>query len=247
MTTGLTRAGSVIGTPGYMAPEQVVASVVGPTTDVYATGLVLAEMLTGRPVYAAGTSMQILVAQASPAPVPLPAEVVSSPLWAIIDRATQKDPSRRFSSAAEMLAAIDGEPPAIGAGALSASVRPAFAWQPSQVPLPFATDGQLGAVPFVATSSIEPRRTGMPGWVFALGGGVAALALVAVIVLFASGTQAAATAPAAASTPAPNNSAAPPAAPQGAATPTTSPTLPPTNKPAPTTTRPRKPPKGSSF
>ena len=119
---GLTTEGELIGTPSYMAPEQVAGLAVSPSTDLYALGLVMAECLSGRVVYPATDLRQVVMGQLSAEPVPLDPVVLASPLGALIGRATQKLPTDRFQSAAEMLAALEV---AMGArAAVSIAVTP---------------------------------------------------------------------------------------------------------------------------
>jgi hypothetical protein len=113
----LTRAGVILGTPSYMAPEQVARGEVTPATDLYALGLVMAEALAGRPVFTGDSALALCMAQLSEAPVPLPAVVLSSPLAAVITRATRKDAAARYASAAEMLAQIEASGPTLAAPA----------------------------------------------------------------------------------------------------------------------------------
>ncbi len=59
----LTKTGAVLGTPGYMSPEQAVGSrgEVGPTSDVYAIGCILYQTLTGRPPFQAASPVDVVL------------------------------------------------------------------------------------------------------------------------------------------------------------------------------------------
>ncbi len=105
---GITQEGVSLGTPAYMAPEQVVDTAVDGRTDLYALGLVMAEMLAGDPVFRGATAMQVAMMQIEARPVPLSPTVLQSTLGPVVVRATQKDPSRRFTSAFEMLDVLRG-------------------------------------------------------------------------------------------------------------------------------------------
>lgn len=101
----LTRTGTVVGTPAYMAPEQVRGSAgVDGRADVYGVGAVLYRCLTGRAPYEGSTPTAVLsqVLERSPEPPraitpELPAEVES-----LVMRAMARDPDTRFSSAEEL-------------------------------------------------------------------------------------------------------------------------------------------------
>jgi serine/threonine protein kinase len=103
----LTRMGVAIGTPSYMAPEQVHGANIGPATDLYALGLVMAEMFTGRIIVSGATPALTAVEQASDKPVPLPPKVLQSPLGPVVLRATQKSIERRYGSAGDMLKELE--------------------------------------------------------------------------------------------------------------------------------------------
>jgi serine/threonine-protein kinase len=103
----VTSDGQVLGSPSYMSPEQVRGDRVGPGSDLYSLGLVMAEMLTGRLVFSGPSAIQVLIDQVSEVPVPLAAEVSSSPLGPVIARATHKHASARFDSAQAMLWALE--------------------------------------------------------------------------------------------------------------------------------------------
>jgi eukaryotic-like serine/threonine-protein kinase len=101
---GLSMTGARVGTPGYMAPEQVAghARVSGAATDVYALGAIFYEMLTGRPPFlaetAAETERQVIAEEPAP-PTRLNAKVPRD-LETICLMCLQKEPKRRYSSAA---------------------------------------------------------------------------------------------------------------------------------------------------
>ncbi len=103
---GLTQADVMLGTPRYMAPEQITGAPIGPPADVYAAGLLFAELLTGWPVFAGLSEVSTMLAKGAGAQVPLAPAVTLSPFGELIVRATQLDPARRFRTAAEMLSAV---------------------------------------------------------------------------------------------------------------------------------------------
>ncbi len=103
---GLTQADALLGTPRYMAPEQIMGGAITPATDVYAAGLIFAELLTGRAVFAGWSDLTTVLSKGAGARVPLSPEVERSPYGGIIAIATDVLAARRFSSAGEMLRAL---------------------------------------------------------------------------------------------------------------------------------------------
>ncbi|MEZ4434602.1 MAG: serine/threonine-protein kinase [bacterium] len=101
----LTATGLLIGSPNYMAPEQIMGDPVSPATDLYAAGLVLYELLAGRSPFARSTVIHTLRAHLDEPPPPLPASVPPA-IMQVIERALAKDPAERFASAQEMSAAL---------------------------------------------------------------------------------------------------------------------------------------------
>jgi serine/threonine protein kinase len=100
----VTSFGEMLGTPIYMAPEQVSGDAADARTDVYAMGLVLYEMLSGRRAFA-GNDMTVLHQQMV-APVPdLPSSELA-PFDALIRRATHKEPAQRFADARSLRVAL---------------------------------------------------------------------------------------------------------------------------------------------
>ncbi len=104
---GLTQDGLSLGTPAYMAPEHLAGVGLAPACDVFAVGLVLAEMLMGRSVYLNDTSaLDIMRERLSGSRPPIPAELLASPLGAVIEAATRPDPAMRTASAGDMRRAL---------------------------------------------------------------------------------------------------------------------------------------------
>jgi eukaryotic-like serine/threonine-protein kinase len=107
-TSGLTLAGSILGTPSYMSPEQCYAGVVDARSDLFSTGVVLYELLSGARPFT-GQSPTAIAFQIVNAPAPdlrtmradLPHALVQ-----VVERALAKQPEDRFASAEEMAAAL---------------------------------------------------------------------------------------------------------------------------------------------
>jgi serine/threonine protein kinase len=88
----LTLDGSVVGTPRYMAPEQLTGGSIGPRTDLFGLGLLLHEMLTGRSPFKASAPVALAEEQAAGPP---PINGIEPPLAALIGATLQPDPEKR--------------------------------------------------------------------------------------------------------------------------------------------------------
>ena len=102
---GLTATGRVLGTTDYVSPEQAMGHNVDARSDIYSLGVVLFEMLTGRPPFAAETLVGVAMKHVNEdmPDIQVRRPEVSSALAAVVDRATVKDPSGRYIDMATML------------------------------------------------------------------------------------------------------------------------------------------------
>jgi serine/threonine protein kinase/Flp pilus assembly protein TadD len=109
-STALTAAGSSLGTPGYMSPEQAVGSTVDLRADLYAWGIMAYELLAhAHPFAGRATTRQLIAAHIAEAPTPLATKnpAVPAALSALVMQCLEKDPASRPATANELLAALD--------------------------------------------------------------------------------------------------------------------------------------------
>ncbi len=138
----LTATGSMVGTPAYMAPEQVKGEEVEKYSDVYSLGMILYELLHGEPPFT-GPLPAVLHSQVFDRP--RASTAIPSPIMEIIWKATAKDPSQRFQTCEEFSGAFHympkpgvAQPPAETMS--SDSAVPVQVTEP-QVAIPQRTDG----------------------------------------------------------------------------------------------------------
>jgi hypothetical protein len=176
---GQTQTGAVMGTPSYMAPEQAAGQgkEVGPAADVYALGVLLYELVTGRPPFRAATPLDTMLQVLSDEPPP-PRRLnpkLSRDVQTACLKCLEKDPRRRYASA-ELLAddlgrIAAGEPiQARAVGEWGRCVR----WV-KRHPIAAALAALLTPLLFLIASGWA-RGNAKPGWLFidgALAAGVA--------------------------------------------------------------------------
>ncbi|MEU4511011.1 protein kinase [Nonomuraea wenchangensis] len=105
---GLTQTSSIIGTPAYLAPEVAGGDAATPAVDVYALGLILYELLAGRPPFVGEHPMALLRQHASSMPRRLPG--MPDVLWQVIAACVAKEPGARPEAAAVARALTDAAP-----------------------------------------------------------------------------------------------------------------------------------------
>jgi serine/threonine-protein kinase len=123
----LTRAGLTLGTPMYMAPEQISGAAIDHRADLFAVGVTLYELVTGRVPFEGPNHTAVLTRVLTAAPLPPRAIVPSLPqgLEAAILKSLEKDPAARFATASEFQAALVPfglQPPHARAGAITQKI-----------------------------------------------------------------------------------------------------------------------------
>jgi serine/threonine protein kinase len=156
-TSEMTQEGIVLGTPNYMSPEQALGDKVDGRSDLFSTGAVLYELLTGHKPFEADTTPSVLfqVVHKQPPPVRRWAPDLPASIVAVVNRALEKDLARRFGSAGDMRAAL-----AIAREGLAPG-RPAPPPLPAAPPQPSHSQ-RLAPPPLPPTAAPASRSSG-PG------------------------------------------------------------------------------------
>jgi len=134
---GLTTQGMVCGTPEYMSPEQARGQKLDQRSDLYAVGVILYQMMTGRPPFESSSAVEVLHKHLNEEPIP-PSRLLGTPplaLEAVCLRALAKDPNNRYATAAEfreeLIGANNQVPPGIRCSRCDSEVRPEHRFCPS--------------------------------------------------------------------------------------------------------------------
>ena len=161
MEAGTRLTGSMVGTPAYMAPEQVAGKPVDYRTDVYSLGLMLYEMFTGTPAFQADTPVAVALKQLRETP-PAPHEVeptIPVPIERAILKCLEKEPAKRFQSVAELEKALSTPGVTGTSPGLAPFATPAMSTPPQLVRLP-------------APSHVEQKSSRVSPVIWVLFGGV---------------------------------------------------------------------------
>ncbi|NDJ33321.1 MAG: serine/threonine protein kinase [Chloroflexi bacterium] len=192
----LTGTGAVIGTVQYMAPELVQGEAADARSDIYALGVMLYEMLSGKPPFNADSAMTTMLMHINePVPNLREARPDAPPhLVAVVDRCLLKEPDARYQTAGDLTAGLRGEP--TGAHTIARQPTPADSPHTEPVPTVVPPRPETGAEPIPPAQPPQPqqaqakqrmvdakkkKRKAPVGLL--IGGGLVAFALVAGILL----------------------------------------------------------------
>ncbi|MFJ8791228.1 protein kinase [Streptomyces sp. NPDC102462] len=174
---GLTRTHEFVGTPAYVAPESAEGRPQTSAVDIYGAGILLYELVTGRPPFSGGSALEVLHQHLSAEP--RRPSTVPDPLWTVIERCLRKNPDER-PSAENLARGLRVVAEGIGVHANSAQIAAAEGVgalltpdpAPTAVPgVPGAADptqvlptgGSAGAYDPNAATSVLPHSGGPPG------------------------------------------------------------------------------------
>lgn len=149
--TRLTKAGTIMGTPAYMAPEQIEGADVTDRTDIYSYGIVLYEMLSGGVPFRASTPTAVLMKQLREMPISVKRlrDEIPTAVEKVVMQALEKDPQKRPKNMDEMVEALKK------AGGLSVDTATTLAMEALVLPKPWYADYRIlgaGGVAVVAVT-----------------------------------------------------------------------------------------------
>jgi eukaryotic-like serine/threonine-protein kinase len=169
-TSDMTKSGVMMGTPNYMAPEQISGGEVTPSVDIFSVGALLYELLTHVKPFQGDTMHNVLfkIVTESPPDIREVKPDLPEPLSEVVKKAIEKDPEKRYLTASEMANALQGVRATLGPARISKTLA-------QRVSARSEIDKSLRERREAHARAISMRR-----WRAALGvaAGVAALALI---------------------------------------------------------------------
>jgi serine/threonine protein kinase len=184
-TQHFTQTGGIVGTPAYMSPEQGMGLKIDRRCDIYALGIILYQMVTGRVPFEAETPMAVLLKHIND---PLPPPRVLNPalpeaVERVILKALAKNPDDRFATASELTQALQAA--LLGEAVIPVPIVPVA---PSS---PLSGSGSIGGppTPMLPVYTPLPTRPKTPIWYFIVGGLAIGAIVISLIILLWSGTR----------------------------------------------------------
>ncbi|MFG2113097.1 protein kinase [Streptomyces sp. NPDC048718] len=163
---GLTRTHEFVGTPAYVAPESAEGRPQTSAVDIYGAGILLYELVTGRPPFGGGTALEVLHQHLTEEP--RRPSTVPTPLWTVIERCLRKNPDER-PSAENLARGLRTVAAGIGVHATPDQIEAAdgvgalLAPDPAPAPVPGAGNDPAGATQVLPAGSAAPAGIGRQG------------------------------------------------------------------------------------
>jgi serine/threonine-protein kinase len=170
----VTQTAAVIGTAQYLSPEQARGAPVDARSDIYSTGCLLYELLTGRPPFTGDSPVSVAYQHVREDPIP-PSRVnsaITPTIDQIVLRALAKDPADRYQSSDEMRAdlqrALRGERTAAAATVIAPQATQAIPRVDAPPPIAYTAPAAAAVPPAGRPPEEERRRSGATGWVIGI-------------------------------------------------------------------------------
>ena len=159
-TRGMTRTGMQLGTPAYMAPEQIQNRPIDTRTDIYALGITLYQMLSGQLPFQHESDFETMNSQVSATPPPMKQMFPYAPIQYqnVVNRALEKDPNNRFQTVEEFSAALEN-PENVPAPGVAPTVVAAGAMTMGSAPTLMETSKTVAASGMTASSAAAMAST----------------------------------------------------------------------------------------
>jgi serine/threonine protein kinase len=192
----LTGSTGVVGTPEYMAPEQITSNAADRRVDIYSLGVVFYELVSGRTPYRADTPAAVMI-KAATEPLPRPTQFAPNlpeTVEQVILKAMEKDPENRYQNMDELAQALerlaaDREPVPATVPTVIAALPFSPGTPTPKIPAQATGTGQRSAPPSVPVgkaAEVPKKRANWLGWVIG-GGGFLIFVLLILVVIFAIG------------------------------------------------------------
>jgi serine/threonine-protein kinase len=158
---GVTQEGAIVGTPRYMAPEQLSGQAIDKRADIFALGVMLYELATGARPWSGDNAITIAVAQATQPVSPLQYSSLPSGFTALIMRCIEIEPSRRPQTAGEVLATLRSPDAMIEKSNAPSTVRARPSMPPATMPTVTQNPSTLAVLPLACAAADEYLADGL--------------------------------------------------------------------------------------